>query len=57
MSKYCQKRKERTDYEGFYGQDKRANQKVYSKESIDPATKKLTIFDAINKSTHQRVVM
>ena len=39
-----------TDYESFYGQNKRADQEVYSKYSINPATMKLMTVNAVKSS-------
>ena len=41
------KREEITNYESFYGQNERADQEVYSKDSINPAIMKLMADDAV----------
>jgi hypothetical protein len=46
-----------TDYEGFYSQNERTDQEIYSKESENPAIRKLTIIAVTEKFTHQSVIM
>ena len=40
-----------TDYEGFYSQNERADQEIYSKESENPVIRKLTII-AVTEKVH-----
>ena len=44
-----------TDDEGFCGQNERANQEVYRKQSIDPAMMILMIVDADIRTSLTRV--